>query len=224
MGEFLTLMDRAVLLMQVIGGSAAGIFLCYVGYLFISSGGDPQAVARARSALFGIFVGLMVLGFATVAPRVFSEVVLEPAGGARVSYLNSRQDCDGILQRQLVLQRSVNSDARVNYLIAVIQAKNELCGKDNWDPQATDSSRPDVNSYCSQTPGPNVAPNVGRLQVPPGLRQRAGTDIAALHEETKRDGSNNIVVHFRAGNLPTNYSRCWVYFSRYDAWRFGQPS
>ena len=167
MSEFLTLMDRAVLLMQVIGGSAAGIFLCYVGYLFISSGGDPQAVARARSALFGVFVGIMVLGFATVAPRVFSEVVLEPAGGARIGYLDSRQDCDGILQRQLVIQRAVNDEAKVNYLIAVIQAKNEFCVADNWNPVADDRTQADVHSQCTAAANP---PTMGRLQVPPGLR------------------------------------------------------
>ena len=222
MSEFLTLMDRGVSLMQIIGGSAAGIFLCHVGWLFLSSGGDPQAVARARGSLFGIFVGLMILSFGTVAPRVFSEVVLEPSGGARVGYLDSRQDCDGILQRQLVLQRAVNSEERVNYLIAVIQAKNEFCVKDNWDPVAVDSSRANVDSQCTSAPAANVPPTMGRLQVPPGLRVSNGANRTALDYEVKRDGANNIVVHFSASNRPTNYAACWVYFSRYDAWRLGR--
>ena len=215
MSEFLTLMDRAVLLMQVIGGSAAGIFLCYVGYLFISSGGDPQAVARARSALFGVFVGIMVLGFATVAPRVFSEVVLEPAGGARIGYLDSRQDCDGILQRQLVVQRAVNTAAKVNYLIAVIQAKNEFCVAENWNPVAADRTQNEVDTQCTT---PATPPTMGRLQVPPGLRVTG----PKLSNKVKRDGANNLVVHFTEADRPTDFSACWVYFSRYDAWRLGR--
>ena len=216
MNEFLTLIDRSVFLMQVVGGSAAGIFLCYVGYLFLASGGDPQSIARARGAFFGIFVGLLILGFATVAPRVFSEVVLEPSGGRGVTYFDSRLDCDGILKRQLVLQRQVNTAERVNYLIAVIQAKNEYCAVDNWNPEAVNlSSRAD---RCLEASDPPV---LGRLQVPPGLRARVGTQVD-LNNKVHRDGSNNIVVHFDESRGPTDGSACWVYFSRYDVWRLGR--
>lgn len=219
MNEFLTLMDRSVFLMQVIGGSAAGIFLCYVGYLFLASGGDPQSIARARGAFFGVFVGLLILGFATVAPRVFSEVVLEPSGGRGVTYFDSRLDCDGILKRQLVLQRQVNNAAKVNYLIAVIQAKNEYCAADNWNPVAKNTDRNKRESQCVKGTDP---PTLGRLQVPPGLREQEGGDLR-LTAKVKRDGSNNIVVHFPdESNRPTDHSACWVYFSRYDAWRLGR--
>ena len=222
MNEFLSMMDRSVLLMQVVG--AAGIFLCYVGWLFLSSGGDPQAVARGRTAFFGVMVGLLILSFGTVAPRVFSEVVLEPSGGAALSYCDTRLDCDGILQRQLVLlQRQVNDAARVNYLIAVIQARNEYCAADNWNPVARDTSVADRDSQCAAAPAGDNPPVVGRLQVPPGLRVQEGGSVR-LSREVRRDGSNNFVAHFEPLNRPTGGSACWVYFSRYDAWRFGRLS
>lgn len=222
MNEFVTMMDRAVLLMQIVGGSAAGIFLCYVGYLFLASGGDPQGVARGRTAFFGVMVGLLIIGFATVVPRVFSEVVLEPAGGRALSYFDSRLDCDGILQRQLVLQRQVNDAQRVNYLIGVIQAKNDYCTADNWNPvaDATRTAR-EVADTCAAEPVGSNPPMLGRLQVPPGLRVSAGGGTRLDHQ-VKRDGSNNIVVHFEDLNRPTGGAACWVYFSRYDAWRFGR--
>ena len=221
MNEFLTLIDRSVFLMQVVGGSAAGIFLCYVGYLFLASGGDPQSIARARGAFFGVFVGLLILGFATVAPRVFSEVVLEPSGGRGVIYFDSRLDCDGILKRQLVLQRQVNTAERVNYLIAVIQAKNEYCAADNWNPVADGSGSTTYRDTDCVVPPASGAPTVGRLQVPPGLRVEEGSDLR-LDPNVKRDGSNNIVIYFEDRKRPTDGSACWVYFSRYDAWRLGR--
>ena len=222
MNEFLTMMDRSVFLMQVVGGAAAGIFLCYSGYLFLASAGDPQGVARGRSAFFGVLVGLLILGFATVVPRVFSQVVLEPSGGTSLTYFDSRLDCDGTLQRQLVLQRQVNDATRVNYLIAVIQAKNDYCSVDNWNPEAENSNSGRVAAECVAASGA-ATPTVGRLQVPPGLRVKVGGNTE-LNFKVHRDGSNNMVVHFKQLNRPTGGAACWVYFSRYDAWRFGRLS
>ena len=218
MSEWLILMDRSVLLMQIVGGSGAAIFLCYAAYLFFASGGDPQGIARGRQAVFGVLFGLLVLGFATVVPRVFSEVVLEPSGGRGVTYFDSRMDCDGMLKRQLVLQRQVNDDDRVNYLIGVIQARNEFCSSDNWDPVAEDVTSVVRDSRCVAPANP---PSMGRLQVPPGLRVLEGSELR-LAPTVKRDGSNNIVVHFDELYAPTDGSACWVYFSRYDVWRIGR--
>ena len=222
MNEFLSLMDRTAFLMQALGSSAAGVFMCYVGYLFLSSGGDPQAVARARGALFGVMVGLLILGFGTVIPRVFSQVVLEPSGGRAVAYFDSRQDCDGILRRQLVLQRQVNDAAKVNYLIAVIQAKNDFCSADNWDPRAINTNQERLDRFCAAEPTGSNPPLMGRLQVPPGLRIGLKENKVRLNHDVHRDGSNNVVVHFSELKRPTDGSGCWVYFSRYAAWRFGR--
>ena len=64
-------MDRSVLLMRIVGGSAVVRLFCYPVSLLFAPGGDAQAIGRlGRSALFGILIGLLFLGLATVPVEV----------------------------------------------------------------------------------------------------------------------------------------------------------
>ena len=63
-------MDRLVLLMRIGGGSAVVRLLCYPVSLLFASGGDAQAIGVGRSAVFGILIGLLFLGLATVPVEV----------------------------------------------------------------------------------------------------------------------------------------------------------
>lgn len=54
-------LHRASLLLSIIAGVAAVIVIIISGFRFITSSGDPQKAAGARSALIGAIVGLIII-------------------------------------------------------------------------------------------------------------------------------------------------------------------
>lgn len=53
--------NKAVRLISIIGGVAAVITIIIGGFLFISSGGDPNSVKNARTTIIYAVVGLIII-------------------------------------------------------------------------------------------------------------------------------------------------------------------
>ena len=102
--------------------------MAYAGFQWISSSGDPQKIAQARSSMVGAIVGLVILGVALMLPGVVSDAIIEPAGGIAVgvAYTN---DCDGQLQTQLVLHTTASNPVNMNRVIGAIQAADTNCSQ-----------------------------------------------------------------------------------------------
>ena len=202
----------------LLGGALSVVFLAYAGILWMASVGDPQKVAQARGALVGVLVGLVIVGIAFVVPGVISELIIEPAGGARIQAGVSSHDCDGLLQQQLVVQRNANSAKRMNDVINHIQAKYEDCDPDVWDPEAAADSVP-LAKRCTGIPIPRVVSNVkvGGIRVPAGLIEETTSGRYRVYKDSKRDSGNNVLVLWRT--KPTDQAVCWVYFDVFGTWR-----
>ena len=202
----------------LLGGSLSVVLLAYAGLLWMFSAGDPQGVARARGALLGVLVGLIIVGMAFVVPGVISELIIEPAGGDRIDVGVSVYDCDGLLQQQLVVQKSVRNASRMNTLVNHIQAKYEDCGSDMWDPEVVSDSVP-LAWECTGLPEAANVIKVGGIRVPLGLLEETSSDVYRVHRDSKRDSANNVLVLWKF--RPSDNAVCWVYFDVFGTWRSG---
>ena len=203
----------------LLGGALSVVFLAYAGILWMTSIGDPQKVAQARGALVGVLVGLVIVGIAFVVPGVISELIIEPAGGARIEAGLSSYNCDGLLQQQLAVQRSASNAARMNAVVNQIQAKYQDCDPDIWDPKALADSVPQANR-CSggSSPWSDVSRvKVGGIRVPAGLIEKTSGNRYRVYKDSKRDSNNNVLVLWVI--KPTDQAVCWVYFNVFGTWR-----
>ncbi len=207
-----------------IGGVSVIVFI-YAGFLFMTASGDPQKTGQARQALMGAFIGLIITGAAFVLPRIISQAIIEPAGGVSI-VTEGQVACDSLLEDQLVAQRGANSAARMNEVIRLIQNRQE-CSADIWDPEvettflttafvAKGATFVDDTSSCYGV-NPVAGASVGQTVVPIGLRVGRAADGAPV-ARAFRDESNNIIVYFQFGSLPSDDSVCWLYTSRLRSW------
>ena len=104
-------------ILGAIGAALSVIYVVYSGYLFMSSQGDPQRMAQARTSIIGVAIGLVLIGGAFIIPTTISRYVIEPAGGVRVEP-RAGADCDGVLKDQLVVQRTASTSERMQFLIS----------------------------------------------------------------------------------------------------------
>lgn len=201
----------------LLGGALSVVFLAYAGILWMTSVGDPQKVAQARGALVGVLAGLVIVGIAFVVPGVISELIIEPAGGARVEAGISAYDCDGLLRQQLVVQRSASNADRMNAVINHIQAKYEDCDPDIWDPEVSVIDRVPLALACTASVTTAAAVKVGGIRVPAGLVEEVSSTSYRVEAGSKRDSGNNVLVLWES--KPTDYAVCWVYFDVFGTWR-----
>ena len=221
MEGILTLVEGMGRFMAAIGVSSSVIFFGYAGFLFMSSGGDPNKQAQARTAFMGVVVGLVVLGMAFAVPGVVSEIVIVPAGGVAARGGVPLNDCDGLLRRHLVSQRYANSAYRMNRVVDEVQGRYEACDGDLWAPEVV-KVKPG-SGYCGrQAQGTQKVASIGALQFPPGLLTAVdGHGLRQAVGSTRRDSVNNMVIYFNLTARPWDGSACWVYFARFDTWRMG---
>ena len=221
MEGILTMVDGVGRFLAAIGIASSVIFFAYAGILFMTAGGDPNKQAQARGAFMGVVVGLTILGMSFVIPGVVSEIVIVPSGGVGVQGGVALNDCDGLLRRQLAVQRGANTHYRMNLVVQEVRGRHEACRGDFWDVEITKSR--EGSKVCGQAAkqGRPVA-TIGALQFPPGLLQPEALGLRQAVTGTSRDGGNNILVYFgKPTARPWDGSRCWVYFARFDTWRMG---
>ena len=215
-----------------IGGVSVIVFL-YAGFLFMTAAGDPQNTAKARMAIFGAFIGLVVAGAAFVIPRIVSQAIIEPAGGVSI-VTDGQISCDTVLEEQLVAQQGANNAGRMNEIIRLIQQRQE-CSREIWDPEVVNPSAY-VSTNASTTDSVCFAPTntvgtaantakVGSVNVPIGLSTTPAAVGGKPVPRSYRDPGNNILVIFQDGtatapgsNRPGDSSVCWLYVSRIRSW------
>ena len=229
------------------GGVIVVLFLVYSGFLYATSGGEPQRVSQARSSLFMCLLGLLIMGLAFIIPRILSESVIEPAGGATVGMMDGI-DCDEVLKNQVIYQRSVRSTQELLQLIRQIQSRYDQCSEEVWNPLPYMPNHPDVDENLFSS---HVSPNcfgddpnseIGGIVIPDGLRAKNNSLLGyhanlqtsnSISPEFQRDGAGNISIifgyqpEFSLGsyanrslrlNLPWNRQNCWMYVARYSMW------
>ena len=220
--------------LALMGGLLAAVFVAWSGIQWITSSGDPQKIAQARTSLIGALAGLVVVGIAFLIPEVVSELVIEPAGGVAVRGEHSF-DCDGLLRRQLVVQRTANSPWKMQGVIAHIQANYRECVSTFWNPVvkrdnytgAGHTLTPTPKGHCFDRDDAIVGDtghSIGSVEVPASLVP--GTNVVRT---SSRDAGNNIIVYWKSvedsedggPNLPSDGAVCWLYSDRVNSWSTG---
>lgn len=217
----------SIFLAAGIGGVSVIVFL-YAGFLFMTAAGDPQNTAKARMAIFGAFIGLVVAGAAFVLPRIISQAIIEPAGGVAI-VTEGQVSCDELLEEQLVAQRGANNGNRMNEIIRLIQQRQE-CSPEIWNPlvlaspafvaAATQDNAGNNGCWKGTAAKAGNAALIGSALVPIGLKEGNAVGGKAL-PRSHRDPGNNILVYFDGAQKPGDDSRCWLYTSRLRSWSRG---
>ena len=219
MEMILTVISGITTAIAIFGGLIAAVFFAYAGILWMSANGDPQKVAQARMSLVGTFIGLVIVGVAFMVPGVISEMVIEPAGGVAVE-AEYGTDCDRILQRQLVVQRTASDSARMQRLITHIQSTRDGCSSEIWHPIVQHLATTSEIAMCVDSA--STVHRVGGLPIPVGLKESG-----VLRDGSSRDAANNIIVFFDAvafvgtaqvQGLPSDGAVCWMYSSAFSTW------
>lgn len=196
------------------GGVIVVLFLVYSGFLYATSGGEPQRVSQARSSLFMCLLGLLIMGLAFIIPRILSESVIEPAGGTTIGMMDGI-DCDEVLKNQIIYQRSVRDTQDLLQLIRQIQNRYNQCSEEVWNPlpyvnlhgrPGLSMARRHITEDCGEDkPGSDI----GGIPIPDSLRAKNSSDHGGLPSygntdmislSFERDGIGNISVIF--GSIP----------------------
>ena len=138
-------------------------------------------------------------------------------------------DCDRILQDQLVIQKNVTDQPRMDFLILQVQSQRDECRAELWIPAVkADDGYPDGCLGVDQT--------VGGVAVPRGLTYKGGAPVpgggglVGVVATTYRDAKNNILVFWKhpddtssggVDGLPADGAVCWLYVADFDAWVSG---
>ena len=208
MDTIITVVGGIAKAVALFGGTLAAVFVAYSGILWMIAGGDPQKMAQARNALIGSVVGLIIVGISFLIPPTVSELVIEPAGGVAIETINAF-DCDGMLRTQLVARRWADTPPRMQRIISEIQAKQDECSSDRWNPEVKDPN-PWGGDMCFKTVDDKRV--VGSLLVPPTISENVPSG---------RDSRNNVVVHWELDKHPSDGSYCWLYVSDFGTWAEG---
>ena len=221
MENILSVANGIALFAGALGAAISVIYVVYSGYLFMSAEGDPQKMARARTSLIGVVIGVVLIGGAFIIPGTISRYVIEPAGGVRIDP-RARVDCDGALKDQLVFQRNVSSPDKMQFLIAQIQGRRSECVADMWNPVVKKNEGQShgclVGKVEVNVDGVMVSVDgVGGVPVPKDLRGNV---------KSSRDSDNNIIVYWAHPDstsesftgLPSDGAVCWLHVAAFSAW------
>ena len=224
----LVVFQNVARVLALVGGGLSAIYVVWSGILWMTSAGDPQRMSLARNSLIGTVVGLVVVGCGFILPGIISDFVIEPSGGVAIEG-EAGVDCDAVLRKQLVINRSVSTPTRMNTLIRVVQGRFDSCGGGFWTPRVVTPSSdryPDLtHHYCFDRSGfSDTRKTIGGVVLPKDLwRPEDRVGATGGTARSGRDSQNNIVVYFSSGYVgyPSNGAICWLYLSAYDTWANG---
>ena len=211
------------LLVLAVGAGAFIISISIAGLLYVTAFGDPQKISLAKGALMSSLLGILIMAFAPLAPRVLNQVVFEPAGLGSV--VQDTGGCDSTLRTALITQRSVNSGTAANSIIRQLQAqRSDDCGPDVWNPQIIGAG-----TGFDETVGCGLAAEGDLLQIggtdaPSSLRNivwtRSENNTTTIDSfgAFARDNEGNMAMQFATNNRPTDGSVCWIYSARGNFW------
>ena len=174
MDEAGNIVSRIAMLAVYIFGAMSVLAICYAGFMYMTAAGDPQKSGQARNALFGAIGGMIIVGVAFMVPRLISETVIEPSGGASIGG-STTVSCDEVFRNQLVRQQAAGTAQRMNQVkVQVQQRQADECSAEVWDPIAIPD--PDT-AYSVATGGWTGTPptNHGLLATAIGAAPAANT-------------------------------------------------
>ena len=217
--------------LAALGGSLATIFMIYGGIQWMTAVGDPQRVAEARGSIYGVAIGLMILGFSFIIPNVLARTIIAPVGGVAVVSGESSTDCDALLRQQFVFQVHASIPERFNRLIADVQTVHKMCRPDVWNPQVlddADAAIDDTANLCVSMEPPYTGflhreeVQIQGVRLPRSMvAVTAGTPPGYLpHPRSYRDSLNNVQVLWDPDAPPSDRTVCWIYLSHVDNWYF----
>ena len=226
MEELASVMNNVARLVAVIGGGLSTICFCYAGIQWMTASGDPQKMGQARMALMGAMGGLIIVGIAFIAPRVISQMIIEPVGGVDIN-TDVGTNCDQILKNQLVFQRGASTADNMNVVIRQIQAQRDSCAVETWTPKVVDDDDSAVKQptgseescFGSTTIADDDWPDevIGDTKVPRGLHDQNNAE-KPVRKSSGRDSDNNILVYWDENKRPTDDAKCWIYVDRLRVW------
>ena len=194
--------------------TVSAVIVAFAGFQYATASGDPQKIGIAKSSFVGAFIGLVIASLAFIGPRIVTDMVIKPVGGVALD-TQVGLNCDSVLRNQLVFQRGASTAGRMQVVISQIQAQQQECAKDVWNPEAIDM---DGTGKCySATPGAVSPIPVGDQDLPDGLTRG---DPASARATSGRDSENNIIVYWSddEARRPSDAASCWLYFSRLRSW------
>lgn len=227
MEELVSVMNNVARLVAVIGGGLSTICFCYAGIQWMTAQGDPQKVGQARTALMGAMGGLIIVGIAFIAPRVISQMIIEPVGGVDIN-TDIGTNCDQILKNQLVFQRGASTSENMNVVIRQIQAQRDSCEVETWKLKVMDHVDAGVkqpfgsDDSCLGSSEPAdadawEAAEIGDTRIPRGLHDQNDAE-EPVRSTSGRDADNNILVFWDEDDRPTDDAKCWLYVERLRIW------
>ena len=220
MEELATIFNNVGMLVAALAGGISLVMFGFAGIQYMTAQGDPQGMSKAKMSVIGAVVGLAIAGLAFVMPGIISRLIVEPAGGQNVAGDSVGDNCDKLLQNQLVFQRGASTAGRMGEVIRQIQAQRDNCVSELWDPKVGDHSDTAVTGCWADLPdyaSPLVA-KVGDLTVPRSLYTGFDPDNDKVRATSGRDSDNNILVYWVDANPPADASECWLYVSRLNSW------
>ena len=244
MEELSTIFNNVGLLVAALAGGLSLVMFGFAGIQYMTAQGDPQECPRQRCRSLVPWSVWPSPALRSSCPGSSVVSSLSRPGARTSPGIRSETTCDQLLRNQLVFQRGASTAGRMNEVIRQIQAQRDNCVSELWSPQAVDSTAGTLAS-CSGTtmlvPGSNppvcdgtppgtytvavgashescASAVVGEQTVPRGL---VPDGSAQPRVESGRDSSNNIIIYFGAGNLPSDSAQCWMYVSRLNNWSEG---
>ena len=219
MESILTVVTGIARVVALLGGVLAAVFVAWAGIQWMTAAGDPQKMSQARMSLIGSVVGLIIVGIAFLIPSVISELVIEPAGGIAVQ-VELGTDCDGVLRRLLVVNRTASTYQHMNFLITQVEAGRDECGSSLWSPRVhSGTTNPLLTTGCYTG---SVGPVEGSWRL--GGRW-SGWAVCKCYrcppEFRPGQQHNNIIVHWKPDRRPSDSTDCWLYSSTFDTWTSG---
>ena len=229
MQELMTIGTAIATVVAVLVGVVVTIVVAYAGFMYATAAGDPQKTGIAKNAFVGAFIGLIIASVAFIGPRIITDMVIKPVGGVAIES-EIGLNCDGILRNQLVFQRGASTKDRMNTVIAPIQAQNEDCSSDVWNPDVVDydaDAEPATGQCFNATGGETFTPNedaekwvVGDQAIAEGLLRKDSDEKYVPRTTSGRDSDNNVIVYWAVdiSDRPSDGASCWLYFARLRSW------
>ena len=216
MEELMSIGTNIATLIAIGVATVSAVIVAFAGFQYATASGDPQKIGIAKSSFVGAFIGLVIASLAFIGPRIVTDMVIKPVGGVALD-TQVGLNCDSVLRNQLVFQRGASTADRMQVVISQIQAQQQECAKDVWDPEAIDMGE---GGLCySSEPGQPFPTIVGDQDLPEGLLRKYGEQtIARL--TSGRDSENNIIVYWSDAEAkrPSDAASCWLYFARLRSW------
>ena len=239
MEELMSIGTNIATLIAIGVATVSAVIVAFAGFQYATAAGDPQKVGLAKSSFVGAFIGLVIASLAFIGPRIVTDMVIKPVGGVALD-TQVGLNCDSVLRNQLIFQRGASTNDRMQVVISQIQAQQQECAKDVWQPVAINMGDADNTGKIEPGTAPGLGQcfksdggftkavdldtiKVGDQSLPSGLARTidtAGVKTYYPRTTSGRDSENNIIVYWSddVDKRPSDAASCWLYFSRLRTW------